>query len=512
MAKPTSFTSLPLNVRVKIYKLAGLTRRCPIDLGTERLRKRINAGNSHAYTYGQAPNSGNCTFETRSMPATCNFGNFENFTCYCPILPSQLLQVSRQVHAEATQVLYGQNMLRYSYTTLCGFSDLQKLSEDAWSSMTSLSINMQHVKIHDWHYFCTHMSKRISPSQLMLNLVYHVDSLYTAEIIGESFRKLPSLRGCSIRFNTDPETFEDSLEALGLIAKNWALKLSDRLPSLGEMGSPDMLNALPVELKRMTLMNTDLISNQQPDQSGLGAIFVRNGKFQFSRTCCKNCTDSLMECNCPFKKAGWSYGGRITGTGYSTSCTCDRMPLALFSIGRNFNGVANDLLYSFNRFILYGNPTSNWTFLRSRPASTFRQFRAIDFVIDAKAALSFPNRSTRGHDWAGCMGFIAKSLELSQLWLSLDMRVDGDPESYYNVVAKTKNTLIREKYPRIVEACTELRGLKRFHVFLSFEHSQEAVLEQMVMGPTYNSEMDGKLKPADRDPKNPHKTRGFLMR
>src|SRR3569833_978233 len=86
------FLSLPPNVRAKIYKLAGLARPCPIDLG-EWAKRSVTV-----------------PVDTLSRCWRRNMAHKPEWRiCHCAPLPVALLRVCRKVHAEAIAVLYGQN-------------------------------------------------------------------------------------------------------------------------------------------------------------------------------------------------------------------------------------------------------------------------------------------------------------------------------------------------------------------------------------------------------------------
>ena len=487
MAESPSFLGLPLKVRAKIYRLAWLTRPCPINLIAEGVRKRHNAS---------------IVADAESQPYTifCTYGyNFSPLSklynrCFCPRLPIQLLRVSRQVYSEAVQVLYGENVLCLSYSFLGGFTVLQNLSANAWSSMTSLSIQASGLTrlvfgdfVGHWQDFCVHLGNMVTPLQLNLSLVCTVDTLSRAKLIGKSFQNLPTLKGCSILFVGDSKD-RDTLAELGHLAKELSLKSSGKLPSLGNIGATSKLDALPVEVKRLILEHSDLVRDEDVYQCGHNGVCVQNGKFQSNRLCCETCIDSLIDCDCPFIKSG-----------YSTTCTCLRIPLALFLINKTFNELASDIFYSLNQFVFLGNPESTLTFLRSRQASNVEKIKSIVLAPDSNLAWQWSDRSVGKHDFQECVEFIKKNFNLSQLSLTLDIRVDQEKESYLDSAARI--ILVQDKYPKVVGVCTKLQGLKKFYVFLSFEHEAEATLEKMVMGEAYDRENDGKPQPDDRMPR-----------
>ena len=370
-------------------------------------------------------------------------------------------------------MLYGENMFWFSYQPLHAFAAFQKLSAMAWSSMKSLTIEASDLPIPDWRRFCNHMGKLITLSQLTFSLICGVDSQSEAESIGEAFQMFPTLKGCSILFTKNRKAIP-ALE-LGQVAKKWAVRSSCQVLPRGESGSPSKLNALPMEIKRLILMNVGLVCDN---------IIIQDGKIHSSSTCCKACIDSLIDCNCPFR-----------GSGYSTSCTCNRLPLAMFQINKSFNDAANDILYSLNQITFLGYPCHALKFLRGQPESVFRKWKSIVFVVggEPRGYWTVPNEL----DYRDCVDFVKKNFDLSQLCLTLDMRTDGDIELDDAENYLEKFTAFRHR--KLVWAWDGVQGrLQRFHVLLSFDHEQEAVLEKEVMGEEYDSTKDGKPQPADR--------------
>src|SRR3569833_2603377 len=85
--RPTTFFDLPTGARKKIYR-AALVRRCLIDLGPVQPAEE-NRGSPR-----------DCHYLMRTVKGF-SIGHGRHRDCYCPMLDTQLLRVSRAIHNEA---------------------------------------------------------------------------------------------------------------------------------------------------------------------------------------------------------------------------------------------------------------------------------------------------------------------------------------------------------------------------------------------------------------------------
>jgi hypothetical protein len=178
------------------------------------------------------------------------------------------------------------------------------------------------------------------------------------------------------------------------------------------------------------------------------------------------------------------------------------------------NSDATQVCYSNNRFVLgLGSLRSYLESLQKLSLAGLRSMRALHLILDLQSQSALDPRLLTGPCtasrisliwacWNSLIEFIAKSCDLAQLHLSIDMgyygyygfEADGwsDPDS----LPAIHTTGPLEKF---VEPFKQLHGLKSFHIFLSDDNAAvEAKAERIAMGESYNSLDDGKPSFEDR--------------
>ena len=135
---PISFLGLPPHVRARVYRFAGLTRGCPIDL--------VNESNRHDHLK-RTPNSLTIGWELRRFhPMESPFiTQTYSRPCLCPSLPYQLLRVCRAIYDEVLPILYSENV--FKLILKCNesspqFGTLLNLNGRAWASFRSLHVGL----------------------------------------------------------------------------------------------------------------------------------------------------------------------------------------------------------------------------------------------------------------------------------------------------------------------------------------------------------------------------------
>ena len=147
------FLELPPDVRAVIYRFAGLTRECPIDLATEGHRhKHLKRAQKSLATPWQMQ---------------CHYKMFKGHQtpsmfveCFCSPLPYQLLLVCRVVYNEALSILYSENAFKLvskydAYTPQ--FGPLMTLNAKAWASLQSLHAQAEHILLIPFHIPVEHV-------------------------------------------------------------------------------------------------------------------------------------------------------------------------------------------------------------------------------------------------------------------------------------------------------------------------------------------------------------------
>jgi len=161
---------------------------------------------------------------------------------------------------------------------------------------------------------------------------------------------------------------------------------------------------------------------------------------------------------------------------------------------------ATHTLFSYNRFIVGGDAKDSVRFFQSLNPLAARSIRNLDLKILGVQLCSWadPNGS-ESDQWYTLIQIIAEYCDLTRLHLCLDvgfMGVEGEME--FSDEDRPKR--LREIYWELIKPMQRLRGLKRFHVFLSTLFEEEADMERSVMGEDYNAVKERKLHRAERGP------------
>lgn len=134
---------IPINIRIKIYRLCDIVRPCPIDLDFEGVRKRrIAIERATRNSDRLRP----CRYQRlrRTAPRVRQLNYLSGLRCFCPSLPHQLLYASHAIYDEVMPLLYGENEFRVSpwENDLPGhqLKVLWTLSPESWKRIRSLHI------------------------------------------------------------------------------------------------------------------------------------------------------------------------------------------------------------------------------------------------------------------------------------------------------------------------------------------------------------------------------------
>lgn len=474
MAKPLSFLDLPQNIRARVFGFTDLIRECPIDLSHENVMWRVRRSPSCV----RRPQD--CQFHRWKPLGT--WMNGSNMTvCYCPNLPVSLLRVSRQIHAEAIAILYGQNVFKASYIEGCGYTPLTSLSAPAWKFMTSLHISLckfdeagasRQIVLEKWAALCAYIARRITPLQLDFSVACS-NSVITepavAKHVMDPIKGLPELKNCAIRLAWKRD------EHLNNVAKHMSLQASGRHTALYD--AFPRFNRLPREIRLLILVKTELVvrSNEWEEAEGIRIPTDTPEKLNLNH-CCDQCTPSLAICCC-----------QTRGAAYSTTCVCRRIPTPLFYVSRQMSYEATEIFYSHNTFLMDGSITSMISFLHRLSPFALRRLRMIDIRPKYNQFKGWTDGETpHAHDWQSLVSFMRENLSIPNLALSLDLEncVDRNFLLVDDLVDDDESELawLRDTCTEIVIPLGQLQGLRSFQVMLGRLNDYESVLEEMVLG------------------------------
>jgi hypothetical protein len=329
--------------------------------------------------------------------------------------------------------------------------------------------------------------------------------------------QLPILAACNLRLSNKP--FLNGIEDL---ARDAVLKLTGK--SSDALGSPFRFTDLPREIQLHILQYTDLVTNEDiawcPDPTPAGpkicksSILDWNNGSAYDFTCCGKCSHVIDSCCC-----------FLMHTAFSSSCTCWRMPVSLFSINRQMREDAIAIFYSQNHFLIlpprklgeHDRPLQVLRFLTRFAAHGIKHLQSVTWMLPEYAYMNWGPR-TLG-EWDLAVDICAKEISLQRLSFTLDLSYHARRRSEYGSEYSRYRPLSISHLEdlewhsglSIVESMARHKGWKNVYVHLSWpwhnpdnsndpyssaeearelREQQEAVLEQQVMGP--DSVADGK--------------------
>lgn len=517
MRRNTSFADLPQFIRLKVYHFCGIVRPCPVDLGTEgrqlkRRReleaKRIQQGWTAAHREEELEES--CLYRIRARGDTPHDNIVRSASdCKCPPLPTQLLYVSRLVHAEIVPLIFGLNRFRVYYRNGYSFSMLWLLSDKAIACLRALHIrlnlwpclrghddNPDHPcglcgavesdeppisvetdsgkkLLHHWQTLCQRLSAHLVPGVLAFSFIADAQDLLTAEILCKALIRLPKLKECAIRLGRAPS------RDISRLARKTARKMLFRENRVSGTFTP--YSRLPKEIKLLILSNANLTLLHGSDSTfeENERINVLNNKIFHSGWCCEQCTSSYEQCCCPWKRAA-----------FSATCTCRRIPSSLLSTSREMQQDAYEVLLSSNCISFSQGPGKTLKFLMTLPSFTLQYYRHIQFLWENSKHIAPWFEDGLDMEWRELIQYMKLNLNLSNLRVTIDSRDCYDTGLWSRSVDETK--YIFDTYVNMFSTLRVLQGLKSFHVYLGWFRGLEVISEHAVMSPLYDSFADGK--------------------
>ena len=520
--------SLPIKVRLKIYRFCGLIRPCPIDLNIEPIRQQWSAHDLatrssichmvHLCQYQMMRSTVSQAFDPELPPG---------LECFCPSIPHQLLRVCKAIHWETETVLYGMNQFKISrYLPGDSLKVLSKLNPRIWQLLSSLQISLSDIPprilgfpvrsiekfdgrsgegakiLQTWTAVCHSILYQIPSQQLKFSLSCNVSDVETARAVVAPLTELQAPANTSICLAASPE--ERDIKDIARSAVTRSMRTEPETPAL--YLATLSWTSLPQELRFDILSRTDLVDHPFPPRPFYTrqrhGFEIESGTLLARGTeCCINCTPTLATCACAPMRAA-----------YSASCTCSTMPAALFRVSKEMKYEATMILFSKNRFILSGDFGANTMFIKSKLT---RDFGAASYIRKLDLEISMVqlyymrhSESEAARHWDALVASVASSLHMPKLWLSIDagsfrdsmLDLNNDGDYNYSWLRASYATLTKPLHDHMSE---QLRP-EKFHVFLSWWVEEEEEIEKELMGRQYESASEGKLAWRARDPRFPH--------
>lgn len=520
--------SLPIKVRLKIYRYCGLIRPCPIDLNIEAIRQQWSAHDLakrdsiglmvHHCQYQMMRSTVSQAFDPDLPPG---------LECFCPPLPHQLLRVCKAIHWEIETVLYGMNQFKISrYLPGDSLKVFSKLNPRIWQLLSSLHISLSEIPplilgfpvrsienfdgrsvegakiLQTWAAVCHSILCQIPSRQLKFSLSCNVSDVETARAVVAPLTELQATANTSISLAASPEEREIKDIARGAVAQSTRTEPETPASHRATLSWA----SLPQELRFDILSRTDLVDCPFPPRPFFTrqrhGFEIESGTLLARGTeCCLDCTPTLATCACAPMRAA-----------YSASCTCSTVPAALFRVTKQMKSEATMILFSKNRFILSGDFAANIMFIQSKLAcdsGAASYIRKLDLEISIAQLyeMRYPE-SEPACRWDALVASVASSLHMPKLWLSIDAGSFRDRMVHLNNDGDYDYSWLRASYTALTkplhEHMREQSRPEKFHVFLSWWIEEEEKIEKELMGQQYESASEGKLAWRARDPRFPH--------
>jgi hypothetical protein len=433
MSRSISFLDLPLLVRLKIYSYSGWLRPCPIELVPVETQP-VAPGSYPA----EQPD---CLYRQRKAGHERS-RNSSQPDCICPKLPTQLLFVSRAIHADAFLVFHSQNKFVLRAHAANNLTRLRELNIRALSMINSLLIRLKcwpclrgHEEtqinsddnslncincrtpmvagaptlsssdqtgqdtIREWDTLCRYLSLAISPGQLRFTLICDVADLDTGKQVIEPLLRLPTLKQCTIRLGRQ---------------RKYELTALARETSLRMMGSPILepgkfpFGSLPKEL-RLYILGFTHLGQQGSYADRHSHLRIVRSKLRYQRigsfwqACCRHCTETLIDCCCPSARSAHSRG-----------CDCRLIPFEVFLVNRPFRQDAMEVLFTQNCFEFVQGPEECIFFFSRLPKGALNYIRRLRFQVSEDEVEHWDEWDCSGK-WDRLVKFVKDNIELSVL-------------------------------------------------------------------------------------------------
>ena len=194
---------------------------------------------------------------------------------------------------------------------------------------------------------------------------------------------------------------------------------------------------------------------------------------------------------------------------HTSETSCDFCPHimsgSLLRVNKQLHDEAFEVLITSNLLILNSGHVKNLEFLQSLSPLIRNRIQHLDLKFN------YDFDFADGEDFWCCffwnfpdfdrlINYISNNLRLEQLHLTLDMLAIYDDVFWGNAYCTPAiAALWLRALKRISKPLPKLRGLQKFHVFSAVHAEYEHIMEQVAMGPDYDSHQDGKVPLEDRD-------------
>lgn len=498
-----SFLDVPLAVRYRIYKYLALVRPCPIELnrpyGYYQHTTDLFDRTQRECLYTRRKSGGDMSLSTGRPD------------CICPKLPLQLLLVSRAVYQEVFFVFYSLNKFVIRLHDASGFEYLH-LGQHILSTMASLLIRLNcwpcprgHEKsfpdgfncwtcntptadadlplditsragqalLYGWQRFAERLALSISPRQLKLTVICDVTDKTSGVAVLEPLLRFPTIKQCTLRLG---RYFDYKLHEL---AREASLRVQG---SYSETLGTFPFQRLPKELRLQILRYTHLgYHNSYSNVDRLlrieGNRLVKGNSLSLhlKQTCCRKCTETLVDCCCVPTRAG-----------YSLNCECRQIPFELSRVCKEMRTDVIEVLLSQNCFDFLQDPEETISFLSNFPQGTLKFCRRIQLRFSESEIEDWDQLYYR-EKLTGLVIFIRDNFDLERL--SITVVIESHDLGCF--VEETEDArFIYNVYCDIVQAMTLLHVLEDIQFKLGWFIDLEPLMEQAILGeqhPKYSS-------------------------
>lgn len=283
----------------------------------------------------------------------------------------------------------------------------------------------------------------------------------------------------------------------------WELRISLLQLSITQFTMAPSWNDLPEEIRIMILVRSNLVRHRDfewDSRAKVGANIL-DGRLMAPRP---ESDDERQEsdraiCEMPSNR------------GFLTRHKAFRkklpFPFALFLVSHRMYWESMRVFFSHNRFVLKGDLKDSHRFLYDLPDWAISQIRVLD--LELSFWQSFCGASKHGipelRQWQRLIELIHQRLRLDRLWLSVDAGSSTkDVLPSGTGPSRDHSAMVPRSYAKLFEPLRQLKGLRKYHVFVGAEPEYEVVAEKEVMGPDYDSAAEGKLPYHLRSSCSPH--------
>ena len=502
----TTFLSLPLTLRRRIYSLTGLVRVCPIDLNREgqgkdqylqiclaTLRRTFADWDQHMeQRRSKSPREQIadmcCFYRNKRSGGKANFPGPGGVDCVCGPLPIGLLLVSSAIYSEVMTMFYSENRFKICLTAPGGLTALFRMSPAALQAMTCLHVRLNNCGCVPGHVCSLDNRPRSQPFFFSCPSCHRSCKCGTELPLSSQDAELGPLllewqnltthlarhlRSYQLRLSVVCDTLDQQvarqivqpLQELPLLtgcairlgqSPNPRLRLLAETATRQAMGQPPIPSTifpwqdLPSEIQLRVLSYSDLVAPRLVEWEegwGLGRS-----------ACCQQCTDSLETCCCPSLHAAFS----------SLGCRCWQWPSELFLVNKTWREQALRIAYSSNSFSV-SRPRhrasdetehrSALTFLQSIPRDALPHIRSLRIVFGLCQDNHLSPNTHSLTNWVTTLAFIQKNLALAQLHLTVCAETALENYPYGDGTWIDAEDIEWKFYQRLTAPMVVLRGL-----------------------------------------------------